>query len=179
MLEVPEASISLSSPSPHLFRRLPLQPRWSEQQQVDGKQHTWTHTHTHSQLIHCIWTVYSAGRDPQCLLFFSFHWLEANAFHTCSLTWLERNVLGTHTPEHFTTQWKRQSKVPNEKMYYSVTAVHGRKNNSLSRTVCSLGGHMCKGSDSYFGYPRPTPIYLNLTSYIQGIQIRFREVKLL
>jgi len=38
---------------------------------------------------------------------------------------------------------------------------------------------MCKGSDTYFGYPRPTPIYLNLTSYIQGIQIRFREVKLL
>lgn len=98
MLEVPEASISLSSPL-HTCSDCFL---YSQDDLRSSRlMESSTHTHTHTamlaggQLIHCIWTVYSAGRASQCLLFFSFHWLEANAFHTCSSTWLERNVAGT------------------------------------------------------------------------------------
>lgn len=31
----------------------------------------------------------------------------------------------------------------------------------LSRTVCSLGGHICDASGQLFQHPRPTPLYMN------------------
>lgn len=50
MLEVPEASISLSSPSPHLFRLLPLYSAddLSSSRLMESSTHGQTHTHTHS-----------------------------------------------------------------------------------------------------------------------------------
>lgn len=80
-----------------------LQHRWFEQQQVDGKQHTWfdTHMHTHTH-NYASWrsanTLHmdsvQCTRELRSVFFSSVHWLQANAFHTWSLTWAVRNVLG-------------------------------------------------------------------------------------
>lgn len=111
MLEVPEASISLSSPSPHLFRLLPLQPRWSEEQQVDGKQHTHTHTHSYAS-----WrSANTLHMDSvQCRKSFSVSSLFLlSLIGSQCISHLFINMAGEkcgwHIAEHLTTQWKRPS----------------------------------------------------------------------
>ncbi len=136
MLEVPEASISLSSPSPHLFRLLPFYSAddLSSSRLMESSTHGQTHTHACTamlaggQLIHGIWTVYC----PQ------------ESFAVSSPILLIRSLIGNqcishlvinmgsekcawHMAEDFITVWKRQSNVSIEKMRITKSTV-GEKN---------------------------------------------------